>query len=124
MKGIILLADGSPAIRRNISEVLFRDGHRVHEAENGKEALDFFGAATFDLLICDMNMSHLNGIELVRKMNEFSEKRKTRLPPVILMVTDSGEGLSSEAREAGVSALISKPFAPEDILATVRKLLR
>lgn len=123
MKRKILIADGSPAIRRNIADVLFRDGHEIFEAGNGKDALKIFRKVMPDLMICDMNMSHYSGIELVNKLSEFSAEKNMRRPPVILMITDSGEGLTGEARETGVSVFINKPFAPEQLLVTVKKLL-
>jgi CheY-like chemotaxis protein len=123
MKGKILIADGSSAIRRNIAEVLIRDGHQVFEAGNGKEALKLLSNVTLDLMICDMNMSHYTGIEVVKKLSEFSAVRNIKRPPMVLMITDSGGGMCVEAKDAGVSICISKPFDPEQLLLTVRKLL-
>ncbi|MFP4030390.1 MAG: response regulator [Desulfococcaceae bacterium] len=116
----ILAADDSESIRQMVAFSLKREGFSVTEAADGAEALEKAREKPFDLVITDLDMPKMNGIQLVRELRELGGYGKT---PILLLTTESDAGLKKEARNAGASGWIVKPFRPDQLVATVQKLL-
>ncbi len=104
----ILIADDEPLIRVDLKELLEDLGHTVvAEAKNGKEALDLIDQETPDLVILDIKMPEINGIDVAASISQQY--------PVIILTAYTERHLIERAREAGVMAYLSKPFREGDI---------
>jgi two-component system chemotaxis response regulator CheY len=92
----------------------------VLEAVDGKDALAKLSSRKVDMLITDLNMPNMNGLELVKEVRTGSTNRMT---PIIMLTTESQEIKKTEAKALGVSGWIIKPFRPEQLLAVVRRVI-
>jgi two-component system, chemotaxis family, chemotaxis protein CheY len=116
----ILAVDDSAAMRQMVEVTLTGAGYSVQKAADGREAMAFAQAQTFDLVITDVNMPNMGGIALVRQLRALPAYRFT---PMLMLTTESGSELKNEGREAGATGWIVKPFNPERLLATIAKVL-
>jgi DNA-binding NtrC family response regulator len=116
----ILVVDDDRLIRSLISTILKEDGHRVEEAESGKSGLEKFQAADFDLVVTDLRMPDLSGLDLIR------EGRKLHPESRWIIITAYGSiGNAVEAMKVGASDYLTKPFgSPEELRHVVRRVLR
>ena len=117
----VLVVDDSKVMREMISACLRPDADLVlTQAASGLEAIERLSLQPFDLLVLDLNMPDIGGLEVVEFVR--SQDKLRTLP--ILIVTSRGEdGPRSAVLAAGASRYMTKPFAPEAILAEVRALL-
>jgi len=112
--------DDEEIITRVVEKMLSRLGYKVTARTDSEEALDLFRAqpGSFDMVITDLTMPKLSGIELTREL----KKLRPDLP--ILMATGHGKIVSEEtANSLGVAALVSKPFRIKEIAKTIRQVL-
>ncbi len=116
----ILVVDDSTTMRQMVSFTLTEAGHEVVEAADGAKALQEAKARRFDLVITDVNMPGMNGIDLVKCLREVPECKFT---PILMLTTESGPEAKSRGREAGATGWIVKPFSPEVLIQTLRKVL-
>jgi len=116
----ILTVDDSSSIRMAIRIALSGAGHDVTEACDGKEGLDKAGTAKFDLIITDLNMPNMNGLEMIREIRKLPIQTGT---PILFLTTESDDGLKGQARAAGATGWLTKPFVPEQLLKVIRKVL-
>jgi two-component system, chemotaxis family, chemotaxis protein CheY len=117
----VLVVDDSTSVRQQVSVALSGAGFDVLEAVDGVDAVDIIGRNGTDLsaVICDVNMPRMNGLEMVEKVR--SQPENARIP--ILMLTTEGQpALIQRAKQAGAKGWIIKPFKPEMLVATIRKL--
>lgn len=114
----VLIVDDEPAIRRAIRPPLVELGFQIFEASRGEEALQMLHAAPVDVVLLDINMPGLGGIETLRRIRTFAP----RLPVLMLTVRD-GEEDKVEALELGADDYVTKPFYPRELLARVRNVL-
>ena len=89
-------------------------------AADGDDALAKFKASAVDLVISDLNMPNMDGIELTRKLRELPGQR---FLPIIMLTTESQESKKQEGRAAGASGWLVKPFKAEQILSVVQMVL-
>jgi DNA-binding response OmpR family regulator len=116
----VLLIEDEPNIAEAISFILGRDGFLVTVINDGRAALQALRAQSVDLVILDLMLPGLSGMEILDAVRADSALR--HIP--VLMLTAKGQGRDREAAErAGVSAFMTKPFANADIRAMVRLLL-
>lgn len=116
----ILLVDDSASVRQVAGIALRRAGYETLEASNGKEALEILAGNRPNLIISDVNMPVMNGIEFLRAVKQHPTSKFT---PVIMLTTESGDDLKREGREAGAKAWIVKPFQPQTLVDAVSKLI-
>lgn len=116
----ILIVDDSPSMRRMVSATLRTAGHDVGEAEDGSRALTAAGMRPFDIVISDMNMPGMTGIELVEALRRQGTHRHI---PILMLTTETSEDMKNRARNAGASGWLVKPFDPEQLIAVVDKVL-
>jgi two-component system chemotaxis response regulator CheY len=116
----IISVDDSSTMRKMVSFTLKSAGYDVIEAADGAEALTMLKARPVDLVISDINMPKLNGIELTRQLR--SQPGYGRVP-IILLTTESDPGKKAEGRAAGATGWIVKPFSQDQLLAVVAKVL-
>jgi two-component system chemotaxis response regulator CheY len=119
MSKTILTVDDSASIRQMVALTLKSAGHQVLEAGNGAEGYDTATANTVHAVITDLNMPVMNGIEFIRKYRAHPASKGV---PIILLTTESDEGLKRAAKEAGATGWIVKPFKQDQLLAVVRKV--
>jgi two-component system KDP operon response regulator KdpE len=114
----ILVVDDEPGIRRVVRDALERAGHEVETAIDGQEALDIFASKSFDLIVADLAMPRVGGLELVREI-----RRSSQLPILVLTVRNE-EPAKVRLLDAGADDYVTKPFGVEELLARSRALLR
>lgn len=120
MKRKILVADDSASIRRMIDFTLRQTAPvEVFEARNGQEALKTLVVTPMHMLITDLNMPEMDGLELVRHVRSMPGYATM---PIIVLTTESQGELKRQAREAGATGWITKPFTPGQIRAVLRLL--
>jgi DNA-binding NtrC family response regulator len=118
MKNKILIVDDDRAMRLALSESLESCGYDITAAENGREALELFKKAKFDLVVTDMKMPGMTGIEVLRGVKELSSEL-----PVILITAYGTVGTAVEAMKEGAAEFIMKPFSLDDLEAVVKHVL-
>lgn len=121
MSKTILTVDDSSSIRQMISFTLTQAGHRVVEAMDGMEALQKLAKTVPDLMITDLNMPRMDGMELVRKVREIPA---LKFLPILFLTTEGQEQKRQQARAAGATGWIVKPFKAEQLVTIVQKVLR
>jgi len=117
----VLVVDDSATMRQLVKMTLTRAGYEVVEAEDGAKALAKASAETFDLILSDINMPNMTGIELLRGLRGLPQYKFT---PFVLVTTESQTEKKQEGKTAGATGWIVKPFEPEQLLAVVTKVLR
>lgn len=115
----ILIVDDSASMRQMVNFTLSEEGYEVVEAENGREALDSMKGVAPELVITDINMPVMDGIELIKQIRSASDFKFT---PVIVLTTESEESKQNEGKQAGATAWLVKPFTPEKLIETVKKV--
>lgn len=116
----ILAVDDSASLRQMVSFTLKEAGHEVLEAADGVEALDIARDSAADLVISDVNMPRMDGISLVRELRGLPDYRFT---PILLLTTESGDDKKQEGKAAGATGWLVKPFDPEALLTTIKRVL-
>ncbi len=115
-----LVVDDDPHMLRVLSMWLTRNGHQVVEAHNGAEAQRRLDEATVDLIISDVNMPEINGLELVNWVRE--QEFGKELPIVVLSSRCDQELIGAKLKTHGVRVL-PKPFSPSRLMVEVDRLL-
>ncbi len=116
----ILSVDDAATMRKMVSFTLRGAGHEVLEAPDGASALAVLRSRLVDLVITDIHMPNMNGIELTRQLRALPAFGRL---PILLLTTESDPGKKAEGRAAGATGWIVKPFSQEQLLAIVAKLL-
>ncbi|MCK5823176.1 MAG: response regulator [Bacteroidales bacterium] len=117
----ILIVDDSESIREIVSFTLENAGHDVVKAIDGQDALTFLNGDNFDLIITDLHMPNMNGIELIKKIRKSEPYKFT---PILFLTTESQTEKKMEAKNAGATGWIVKPFMPAKLLEAVNKVTR
>ncbi|MDX2193767.1 MAG: response regulator [Gemmatimonadales bacterium] len=116
----ILAVDDSPSMRQMVRFTLAEGGYEVVEATDGAEALALARQRTVNLVLTDINMPNMDGITLVRELRQLPAYKGV---PLLLLTTESAPEKKAEGKAAGATGWIVKPFSPEQLLATIRKVL-
>jgi two-component system chemotaxis response regulator CheY len=117
----ILAVDDSSSMRQLVKMTLTRAGYEVVEAEDGSKGLQKATAEPFDMVLSDINMPVMTGLELLRNLRKLAQYKFT---PIVLVTTESQLEKKAEGKAAGATGWIVKPFEPEQLLAVVTKVLR
>ena len=120
MKRTVLAIDDALTMRKLVSFTLRTAGLDVVEAPDGADAIELLKTRTFDLIITDVNMPKLNGIEFTRQARQLPNGKTV---PILMLTTESDAEKKALARAAGASGWIVKPFQQEQLLAVVGKVL-
>lgn len=121
MKKTILIVDDSESIRKLVQFNLSNAGYSVLVANNGKEALSYFNGENIHLLLTDLHMPEMNGMELIKEVRKIDQYRHT---PILFLTTETQISLKKDAKDAGATGWIVKPFVFEKLLTTIRKVMR
>jgi len=114
----ILIVDDDPQIRRVLRTALVAQGYEVADTRNGEEALEKLRDEKIDLVILDVNMPGMSGMETCREI------RSTSDIPIIMLTVRDAEPDKVEALDAGADDYITKPFGSPELLARIRAALR
>ena len=116
----ILVIDDERAVRELISDALAIEGHDVHTAENGKEALDLIGQHRYDLVFCDLRMPEMDGQQLYEEVQRDYPQVLKRIVFVTAQANSSDYG--AFLRETGIP-VIEKPFTLSQLRQAVSKVV-
>jgi two-component system chemotaxis response regulator CheY len=120
MTASILTVDDSASIRQAIRIALTGAGYAVSEAANGAEGLAKAEAGAFDLIITDLNMPVMDGLTMIR---ELRSRGKAVGVPIVFLSTESEDGAKQQAKAAGATGWMTKPFEAEQLIRIARKVL-
>jgi two-component system KDP operon response regulator KdpE len=118
LKGNILVVDDEPQITRVLKTTLSSQGYGARSAANGQEAIDEMKNWPPDLIVTDLRMPVMDGLELCRRI------RKDSRTPIIVLSVKGEEAIKVQALDAGADDYITKPFSVNELLARVRAALR
>jgi two-component system chemotaxis response regulator CheY len=116
----VLTVDDSPSIRQMIRLTLGPAGYNVLEAGNGAEGLSKAKSAQVDMVVTDLNMPVMDGLGLIRELRSLPAYRGV---PIVFLTTESDAGLKQQAKAAGATGWITKPFQKDQLLMVVQKFL-
>lgn len=116
----ILAVDDSASMRQMVSYTLKAAGFDVTEAEDGQVALSLAQQSRFNLVLCDVNMPNMDGLSLVRALRQNPDYRFT---PMLMLTTESTPEKKLEGKAAGATGWLVKPFNPDQLIATIKKVL-
>jgi len=117
----ILTVDDSASVRQMVCFTLQKAGYEVAEAVDGKDGIAKAGSGKFDLIVTDLNMPNVDGIQLimaVRKLPGYS------FVPILMLSTESQAEKKDAGRKAGATGWIVKPFNADQLVAVVQKLVK
>jgi two-component system, OmpR family, KDP operon response regulator KdpE len=114
----ILIVDDEPNIVATVSPLLRARGYDVSAAMNGREGLEAVDRDTPDLVVLDLGLPDVDGIDVCRKMRQVSNV------PIVVLSARGAEGDKVAALDAGADDYVTKPFGPEELLARIRAALR
>lgn len=121
MSKTIFLVDDSATILLSISNILQKAGYATEKAANAEEALKKFNSGLkADLLITDLNMPGMNGIELIKEVRKLGSYK---FMPILFLTTESQQSKKAEAKAAGASGWIVKPATADELLNTIKLVL-
>lgn len=115
-----MTVDDSASMRQMVSFTLSDAGYEVVEACDGKDALGKIDGAAVNLVLTDLNMPNMNGIELTKALRQSAA---TKFIPIILLTTESQDEKKKEGKQAGATGWIVKPFKPDQLLGVIKKVL-
>jgi two-component system chemotaxis response regulator CheY len=116
----IMTVDDSPSIRKLVAATMERNSHEVHQAATGVEALALAKKVVFHVIISDVNMPEMDGLTLLKAVRSLPSYKFT---PFLLLTTEMDPAKKKQAKEAGATGWLVKPFNPEQLIATVGRVL-
>lgn len=116
----ILAVDDSASMRQMVAFTLKGAGHQVTEAVDGQAALDVAKTRKFDLVLSDVNMPNMDGLTLAKELRGLSDYK---FVPILMLTTEAGMNKKQEGKAAGATGWIVKPFNPEQLLSTIKKVV-
>jgi two-component system chemotaxis response regulator CheY len=116
----IMTVDDSASVRQMVAFTLKGAGYEVSEAQDGRDALNKLNGTPVHMVITDLNMPNMNGLELIKALRG---KPEYKFLPIVFLTTESQADKKETAKAAGATGWIVKPFKPEQLLAVVKKIL-
>jgi two-component system chemotaxis response regulator CheY len=120
MAKTILAVDDSASMRQMVGVTLRAAGYEVVEASDGDEALEYARKHRVDLVLADVNMPRMDGITLIAQLRTLPNYHLT---PLLLLTTESSPERKMQGKQAGATGWMVKPFHPEQLLATLERVL-
>jgi two-component system, chemotaxis family, chemotaxis protein CheY len=115
-----MTADDSPSMRQMVRFTLANAGYDVIEAVDGKDALSKLNGVQIHMLVTDLNMPNVDGLELIRQVRALPQYKYI---PIIMLTTESQDQKKQAGKAAGASGWIVKPFRAEQLLMVAKKFL-
>jgi chemosensory pili system protein ChpA (sensor histidine kinase/response regulator) len=116
----VLVVDDALSVRKALAQLLEDSGYQVQMARDGFEALDCLQRGPVDLVLTDLEMPNLNGLDLTRRLRQ---EERTATTPVMMITSRSSDKHRDSAAAAGVTRYLTKPYTDADLLDQVRALL-
>jgi len=117
----VLVVDDSPTSLKYISKILNDIGiDQITQASNGKDAFDLINNHFFDLIVTDFNMPEMDGLQLINSIRSESSQKTI---PILMVTSEQNENRLAAVKQAGVSAVLDKPFEPTSIRNLITQLL-
>ena len=116
----ILAVDDSASMRQMVAFALRSAGGEVDEAEDGVVALEKAKKQKYNCVVADVNMPNMDGITLIRHLRQLPDFKFT---PLLMLTTEAGMDKKQEGKAAGATGWIVKPFDPDQLIATIRKVM-
>ncbi|TWB28312.1 two-component system chemotaxis response regulator CheY [Nitrospirillum bahiense] len=120
MAKTVLSVDDSSSVRQMVKLTLSGAGYDVVQASDGAEGLAKAKDTAVDLVVTDLNMPVMNGLDLIRALRQLPAYRGV---PILFLTTESDADMKQAAKAAGATGWITKPFQQEQLVAVVRKVL-
>ena len=120
MTKLIMTADDSASIRQMVAFTIKQYGYEVIEAVDGQDALAKLATQKVDLLLTDLNMPKLDGIEVIKGVRRSA---LNKFIPIVMLTTESQDHQKAAGKAAGASGWIVKPFKPDQLTGVIKKLL-
>ncbi len=117
----VLVVDDSNSIRDMVSFTLKSAGYETVEAKDGLEGLNKGKIGSFDLVISDVNMPNMDGIMLCQELRKLPNFKFT---PILMLTTESNTEVKMRGKAAGATGWLVKPFNPDKLLATVKRVVK
>ncbi len=114
-----LAVDDSATMRNLVKIALEAEGFTVDTAENGQSALELAKKNTYDIVISDINMPVMDGLQFLKEFREINKRT-----PVLMLTTETEARKKEEAKRLGATGWIVKPFKPEDLVKVVKRVVR
>ena len=121
MKKNIVVVEDSKTILEVLSFSLEKADYNIFTASSGTEALKYFDGREIDLMITDLYMPEMDGIELVKKIKLIEKYNGI---PILFLTTESQQSKKLEAKKIGATGWVIKPFVPEKLVQAINKLLK
>jgi two-component system chemotaxis response regulator CheY len=119
MSRTVLVVDDAAFMRMMIRDILTKEGYTIHEAVNGRDAVEKYDELRPDLVTMDITMPEMSGLEALKSIREHNSRAR------VLMVSAMGQQkMIVEALEAGAMDFLVKPFQPTKVVETVKKCLQ
>jgi len=115
----ILVVDDSGTVRQQVTMALKQAGFETTEAVDGQDGISKISSSNIDMVICDVNMPNMNGLEMVEAVKAKPEHKAL---PVIMLTTEGQPSMIKRAKEAGAAGWIVKPFDANQLIATAKHL--
>jgi two-component system chemotaxis response regulator CheY len=120
MAKTILSVDDSASIRQMVKLTLSGAGYDVIQANDGAEGLEKAKGTKVDMVMTDLNMPVMNGLALIKELRKLPAYQGV---PILFLTTESDAALKSEAKAAGATGWITKPFQQDQLISVVKKVL-
>ena len=117
----VLIVDDSASLRTVVKMTLVNAGHIVLEAENGQKALELLDGRPVNMIISDVNMPVMGGLEFCAKAKSLQAYKYT---PVLMLTTEASDEKKDIGKKAGAAGWMVKPFSPTQLLSAVNKLAK
>jgi two-component system chemotaxis response regulator CheY len=116
----VLTVDDSPSIRQMLRIVLVPAGYEVLEAGDGREGLSIAQRKQVNMIVTDLNMAGMDGLTFIRALRNIPTYSGI---PIVFLSTESDAEVKQQAKAAGATGWITKPFKPEQLISVVKKFL-
>ena len=116
----VLFVDDSTSMRQVVGMAIKDAGYDVTTAEDGVDGVSKMSQDKFDVIISDVNMPNMNGIEMLEAARE---NDKNKFTPVIILTTEAGDDMKNLGKSAGARVWVVKPFKPTQLLTVIEKLI-
>ncbi len=116
----ILAVDDSASMRQMVSFTLKGAGYDVIEAVDGVDALNKARGSSVNMVLTDVNMPNMDGITLIKELRKLPNYKFT---PMLMLTTESSSDKKSQGKSAGATGWLVKPFNPEQLLGTIKKVI-
>ncbi len=121
MAKTVLVVDDSASMRQLVGFALKSAGYEVVAAVHGKDALDKVNGTKVEMVVTDLNMPEMDGIELIKQLRA---KPESKFTPIVMLTTESQEAKKQEGKQAGASGWLVKPFKPEELVDIVKRFVK